>query len=148
MMWGSSFPAVVQGLVNAFQAANPSAWVTDGPAYGNDSASSLISVGYDGGTDGKSMQGEMSPNSWNNLPDEYTVFCACTAVDGGDDQSTSRDTAFTLFNNCVDAISADPTLGGATLRATPHDITITQLADDSGRVCTIRFGVLIQGFSA
>lgn len=147
-MWASTITSVIPGLVNAFQNANPDAWVTDGPAIGNDSASALISVGYDGATDGKSVQGEMTQDSWNNLPEQYTVFCACTAIDGGDDQSVPREAAFALFNNCTDALALDPTLGGATLRATPHDITITQLADDSGRVCTIRFGVLIQGFSA
>lgn len=147
--WGSTIQAVIPQLVTVFQDANPNVWVTDGPAVGNEDARELIAVGYDGG-DGKAIAGEIAQDGFGSGPNTevYTIYCACSAVTGDDDQKAVRDTAFLLFNNCANALALDPTLGNIVMRAIPHDIQVTQDATTAGRVCTIRFGVMIQAFTA
>jgi hypothetical protein len=135
----------------SFSTANPGVWVSDGPVLGDVAALQSIAVGFDGG-DGKAVSGQVRQDGWASGPgaEAYTVHCAVTALNGDPASTVAADTrnaALDLYDNCCNALSADPTLGQTVMRALPADFEVTQLADTDGSACTIRFGVQIEAFT-
>lgn len=148
MAWTSTVPGTIDALVALWQLALDEVWVSDGPAVGNEAAMQFVEVGHSDNND-EAVRTETSPEGLggDRNRETYSIYCSATAMDGSNDQSTVRLSAFNLYQACIEAVAADPTLTGAVLRALPGEFTVRQYATNQGIACNITFAVSVTAFS-
>lgn len=80
------------------------------------------------------------------LKEGFGVPCYIYDASGGTDQKACRDAAFALFDPFLEALQADPSLGGACLVGMVADVAVTgpRSTDEAakGRFCIISFSVV------
>lgn len=148
-MWNSTLHDTITALHTLWESAPDLAgvWVTDGPPVGNDGASELIAVGYDGNEDSAVLETSSEGFDGDSNREAYTVYCCVSAMTGNDDQDAVRARAFELYGHCCDALALDRTLNDLVLLARPAEVRVRQSATENGRACTVMFGVAVQAYT-
>jgi hypothetical protein len=142
----TSTPAVVDKLEALFVAAVAShvdVQVTDG-FPGTTLANDIVAIG---GTTSNTEEGTSQPAGLGivYLEEDYVVHCAISCYRGGNEpsvQRAARDAAYALLDSCLDAVYADPTLGGLVgwCIFDRHDLKQTDYNDaTNGRTATVSF---------
>ena len=148
--WASTVPAAIGALVATFTAAPGLAGVqvSDGPALGDVAMTGLLTVGYSDNSD-MAASAQTTAEGFGGSPnrESYEVYCSASAFTGDDDQAVTRNQAFALYAAACDAVLADPTLGGAVLRAMPGDFTLHQSATTRGRATTVQFAIAVTAYT-
>ena len=142
-MTATSIPAVLDALVQKFR-ATAGVQVIDGQPLRDDIEPDVIVVGY------SPVQPSVDAAEYTpEIRGEIERFdVACLASSWSDQQSAKvvRDRVFGLYDSVDGALAADPTLGGAVIRALVRVLGLDQAQTDKGATATIEFTVRVDGF--
>lgn len=151
----STIPAALAALVALAKRALPAVQVLDGGPTTNVERD-VVEIGYSGETGVPDVRSTLTREQLDMQPDleRYDVMCLVSSWrgdaqrDGQPDARTTRERAFDLLNGIRMELARDPQLGRAVMmaRLSTLDMTADQTAD--GPVCTIRFVVHIDAFTA
>jgi hypothetical protein len=151
MAWASTVPAAITGLMAQFTLAGGLAGVDirDGPALGNEAATEVLSVGWQGDTEGAAVTNEPTAEGLAAAPDRerYSVHCAVAVLDGGADVATARARAYEIQAAAGAAILEDQTLGGAVMNAMTGATHLRQQQGEHGVTVTVLFDVDCDAFT-
>jgi hypothetical protein len=120
----SAIPAAIDALIATFTAAGVQ--VIDGQGATDDSAKAVVFVGIvDPDSEGLE-DAATSDQTWAWLghvqrDENVSIHCLASAWTGDDNPKVARDNAFAMVRTLSDAITVDPTLGGAVLAVNAID---------------------------
>jgi hypothetical protein len=149
----STVPAAIDALVTLFTAAVPAnSTVVDGPAVIDPGAfKNIVYVGVDDpDTEGPYTIAATAQQAWAWLghvqrAEDADVHCSVICWNGDADQKAARDGAYALLTIITDAITADPTLGGAVLYVVGvNSDSLMQSQDTAGAEAKLNFSVSIK----
>jgi hypothetical protein len=120
MAWRSRVPDLMDALVVAWSQAPELSGVAvqDGPFVDQSPTHQVLCVGWTGGDDETSVEGNIAQEGLARSPDreQITIRCAAAVLVGTTDISAARHAAYGLMAAAGDVIARERTLGGV-LRA-------------------------------
>ncbi|WP_433445650.1 hypothetical protein [Nonomuraea sp. CA-141351] len=148
-------PAVIDALVALAERAWPDVQVLDGGPV-TDVETDVIEIGYSGSSDEPDVRAALTSEQLDLNPDHesYDVMCLLSAWrgdahrDGKPDAGTTRVRAFELLAGIRAELDRDSRLGGTVLRARMFTLDMAADQTHAGPVCTIRFVVHVDAYSA
>lgn len=149
-MTQSRVPAVLDALVGVWSSSPELLGIVqDGPTPIQTSAAEVLSVGYDGGEDGTSSEGQFDPEGLAVEPkrESFSVNCLAGVLNGAGDIRAARLRAFDLLTAASGAITTDKTLGDVVLSASIDNVTLNQLQTPDGALVQILFTVACDAYT-
>lgn len=152
----STIPAVLDALVALAERAWPDAvQVLDGGPTTNVERD-VIEIGYSGSTTEPDVRSTLTREQLDMQPDleRYDVMCLVSAWRGDanrggkPDARTTRNRAFELLAGVHRELALDPQLGGTVMMARLSTLDMAADQTGDGPVCTVRFVVHIDAFTA
>lgn len=151
MTWQSRVPAVLDALVSIWSAApGLGDIVQDGPIPLQGAGTEVLTVGYDGGQEGISVDGALEFASLCPEPqrEAFTVVCLIAVLNGSGDVRAARVRAYELLSAASAAVTADITLGGVVIEAGVTSQSLRQLQADNGALVKLGFSIACDAFTA
>ncbi|WP_433520142.1 hypothetical protein ACQP2T_63420 (plasmid) [Nonomuraea sp. CA-143628] len=151
----STIPAALDALVALAERAHPDVQVLDGgPTV--EVRDDVIAIGYSGSPSEADVRSTLSREQLDMEPDleRYDVMCMASAWRGDahrggkPDSQTVRARAFELLAGLRNELADDSRLGGTVMMARLSTLDVVADQTNAGPVCTIRFVVHIDAFSA
>lgn len=151
----STIPAVLDALVALAERAWPNVQVLDGGPTTN-VEHDVIEIGYSGSPNEPDVRANLTREQIDMDPDHesYDVMCMVSAWrgdahrDGRPDAHTTRARAFELLAGIRAELARDPQLGGMVMLAQMSTLDMAADQTHAGPVCTIRFVVHVDAYSA
>lgn len=142
----STVPAVLRALWDTWRAASPtSTAVIDGPWLDIPSEGDVIVVGWLP-DEGSSVDLSDTTAGLGSDREDLDVTNLVSAWRGGTDMAPTRQAADDLLETARAAVAADPTLGGAVMRARLGGGSWSQYRTVQGTQVTVEFSVNVTAF--
>lgn len=151
----STIPAALDALVAAAERAWPDVQVLDGgPTV--EVRDDVIAIGYSGSPSEPDVRSTLTREQLDMEPDleRYDVMCMASAWrgdahrEGKPDARTVRQRAFELLAGFREELARDSRLGGTVMMARLSTLDMVADQTKAGPVCTIRFVVHVDAFTA
>lgn len=151
----STIPAALDALVALAVRAWPDVQVIDGGPTVN-VQKDVIEIGYSGSTSEPDVRSTLTREQLDMEPDmeRYDVMCMVSAWRGDahragkPDAHTTRTRAFELLGGIRTELGRDSRLGGTVMMARLSTLDVIAEQTPDGPVCTVRFQVHIDAFTA
>lgn len=151
----STIPATLNALVALAERAWPDVQVLDGGPT-NHVQRDVIEVGYSGSSTEPDVRSTMAREQLDMQPDleRYDVMCMVSAWRGDayrggkPDARTTRERAFELLAGIRVELAKNPQLDGLVMMARMSTLDMAADQTEDGPVCTIRFVVHVDAFTA
>lgn len=143
-MWGSTIPAALDALVDAFKVATD-AQVVKGPNVSGTARKEVVLVGWDGLNENLSVQLDLAEfdRARSRQTERYTIVGAVLVTSGSTNLDPFIARAFEIFGQLGEALISDKTLAGAVTDAKLSNagLDLSQIA--SGALVRIPYTVSV-----
>ncbi len=149
MSYQSAIPGVLAALAAVLTAALPGVEVTDGPPLRNSAAMEALAVGYSPSEDVDAAEVTTATGGLGGTPDRETILIHCSlgVLNGDRDLTAARARAYELHSATGAALAANPSLGGAVMKAQMGDHSLRQSDTDTGMLARVNFTIRADAYT-